>query len=75
VLELIRTRTFRKAEFPGDPVGQVRVAAPLSHELVSAVAPVVRDLLAPLAERMARMLAAVTPEKVTLTVPTVLTWC
>jgi CRISPR-associated endonuclease Cas1 len=71
VLGLISERTFRKVDFTEDPKGLVRVNAPLSHELVRALAPVVRDRLAPLAEHMAEMLAAAQPEMVT--VPTVLT--
>jgi CRISPR-associated endonuclease Cas1 len=71
VLRLIRDRTFRKVDFTEDPKGLVRVNPPLSHELVRALAPVVRDRLASIAERMAQMLTDAQPEG--LVVPTVLT--
>jgi hypothetical protein len=71
VLQLISERTFRKVDFTEDPKGLVRVNPPLSHELVWALAPVLRDLLAPLAERVAQMLSAAQPDKII--VPSALT--
>jgi hypothetical protein len=52
VLALIDQRSFRKADFAETQTGDVRVRPPLSHELVITLAPILRDRLAPAAERM-----------------------
>jgi CRISPR-associated endonuclease Cas1 len=58
VVQLVRSRTFRKASFVEAPSGEVRLMAPLSHELAQVLSPLLRDALGPVAERMASMIAA-----------------
>jgi CRISPR-associated protein Cas1 len=69
VIALMRDRTFRKTHFTEDVTGRVRVCPPVSHDLASVLVPLVRDQLAPVAERLATMLAAAADA--TFTVPTV----
>jgi CRISPR-associated endonuclease Cas1 len=68
VLELLRARTFRKSNFAESPSGQVTLRPPLTHELVGALLPILRDALGPTTEQAARMIA-----DGDLTVPTSLT--
>jgi CRISPR-associated endonuclease Cas1 len=69
VLALIDRRTFRKADFTETQTGEVRVRPPLSHELVATLAPLLRDRLAPVAERMAQMIARAADGKVEVPTP------
>ena len=55
VLDMLSSRTFRKAEFTETEEGHVRLRAPLTHELAE-TAPRWAKALAPLAERVAHML-------------------
>jgi CRISPR-associated endonuclease Cas1 len=57
VLELLRSRPFRKAEFVELPDGQLRLRAPLTHELAEAM-PQMARWVAPHAEAVAHMLGA-----------------
>lgn len=55
VLDLLTTRTFRKAELVEALDGQVRLRPPLTHELCEAM-PLMAAWLAPYAEKVAHML-------------------
>ena len=55
LLDLIEHRTFRKAEFVETTDGQVRLMAPLTHELAETM-PTWAKLLAPNAEKVAHIL-------------------
>jgi CRISPR-associated endonuclease Cas1 len=68
VVQLMRQRTFRKAAFVESRSGEVRLAAPLSHELAQVLSPVLRETLGPVVERLAAMIAAVADGS--LSVPT-----
>jgi CRISPR-associated endonuclease Cas1 len=57
VLELVRSRTFTRKDFLETGRGQCKIRAPFSHELVK-TGPHWARLLAPLAEAVARRLAA-----------------
>jgi CRISPR-associated endonuclease Cas1 len=70
VLQLVETRTFRKAHFTEGANGEIRVRAPLSHELIEVLCPILADRLAPTAERMAAMIATAAQGEVSI--PTVL---
>jgi hypothetical protein len=70
VLTLIRDRTFRKTHFAEDTTGTVRVRPPVSHDVADVLVPLLRDQLAPVAERLATMVAAAAEG--TVAVPTVL---
>ena len=52
VLDLLAHRTFRKADFAELPDGHCRLMAPLTHELAETM-PCWRELVAPIAERVA----------------------
>ena len=56
VWQLVAQRVFRKADFTELPTGQVRVVAPLTHDLAKALMPALREQLAPAAEHVAAML-------------------
>jgi CRISPR-associated endonuclease Cas1 len=56
LLQLISSRTFRAADFYETRKGVCRLLAPLTHELAT-TAPVWSETLAPVAERVATMLA------------------
>jgi CRISP-associated protein Cas1 len=71
VLELAEQRTFRKADFAELATGEVRVLAPLSHHLATALAPQLRDMLGPVVECVAQQLAGLNDSD--LVVPTTLT--
>jgi CRISPR-associated protein Cas1 len=71
VWQLSVSRVFRRADFAELGSGEIRVLAPLSHELARALLPSLRDVLAPAAEQIAAMLATIAPGDVT--VPTTLT--
>jgi CRISPR-associated protein Cas1 len=64
-------RMFRRADFAEFGNGEVRVLAPLSHELARALLPGLREVLAPFAEQVAAILAGIALCDVT--VPTILT--
>ena len=55
VLDMVSSRTFQKAEFSGTDEGNVRLRAPLTHELAETL-PRCAKALAPIAERVAHML-------------------
>ena len=55
VLDMVSSRTFRKAEFAETDEGHVRLRAPLTHELAETL-PRWAKALAPIAERVAHML-------------------
>jgi hypothetical protein len=74
VLPRIDQRTFRKADFTETPTGEVRVRPPLSHELVTTLAPILRDRLAPAAERMAQMIARASDGKTEVPTPGKTIW-
>ena len=71
VWRLTAGRVFRKADFAELPTGEVRVVAPLSHELAHALMPALCAMLAPVAEHAAAMFAQVAVSDVR--VPTALT--
>jgi|SRR5579862_25906 len=71
VLELLRARTFRAADFHETRQGVCRVLAPLTHEL-AAMLPVWESLMAPVVESVARAFAA-GPDSRVGQVPTTLT--
>lgn len=56
VLELLGNRTLRKADFAEGPTGEVRVRAPLSHEVIGVLVPLVAGRVGPSAENVAKML-------------------
>lgn len=56
ILEMLRTRVFRAADFSETPRGQCRVLPPLTHALAETV-PLWAERVAPVVERVARMLA------------------
>ncbi len=55
VLDLLASRTFRKSDFAELPDGHCRIMAPLAHELAETM-PRWRQLVAPIAERVAHAL-------------------
>ena len=71
ILDLTEHRTFRKADFAELTTGEIRVLAPLSHDLADALMPRLRDTLGPVIEDLAQQLAALSDTGVT--VPTNLT--
>jgi CRISPR-associated endonuclease Cas1 len=58
VLDLLASRTFRKAELTETNEGHVRLRPPLTHELAESL-PRWREAIAPLAEEVAHILGAV----------------
>ena len=60
VLDLIASRVFRASDFHETRKGGCRILAPLSHQL-AATAPYWGTRVAPVVERVARMLAEATP--------------
>jgi hypothetical protein len=58
MLTMIRGRRFRRRDFVSQTDGRVRLTAPLARELAEAVLPVARQSVAPIAEHLARTLAA-----------------
>jgi len=58
VLTTILGRRFHRRDFVAQPDGRVRLTAPLARELAEAALPVAREAVAPIAERLARTLAA-----------------
>ncbi|MHB1582994.1 MAG: CRISPR-associated endonuclease Cas1 [Acidimicrobiales bacterium] len=70
VLRLVTDRTWRKASFVESRAGEVRLAAPLSHELASALSPVLRETLGPVAEELAASLLPLVEGKARVSVPT-----
>ncbi len=58
VLDLLASRTFRKAELTETNEGHVRLRSPLTHELTESL-PRWREAIAPLAEEVAHTLGAV----------------
>jgi len=55
VLQLIRSRTFRRSDFHELPDGTIRILPPLSHELAQTL-PQWRTTIAPVVEQIANML-------------------
>jgi hypothetical protein len=70
VLELLKTRTFRAADFHETHRGQCRVLPPLTYALAGS-APIFAQRVAPIVENVAKMLATSSPR--ILRVPTPLT--
>lgn len=68
VLDLIASRTFRKADFTEGADGHVRICAPLTHELAEMM-PEWARALAPVAEAVAHMLGAAMAGKYVATTP------
>ena len=58
VLTTILGRRFHRRDFVAQPDGRVRLTAPLAREVAEAALPVAREAVAPIAERLARTLAA-----------------
>jgi len=58
ILAMVVGRRFKRRDFVGQPDGRVRLTAPLAREVAEAVLPVARVTVAPIAEELARMLAA-----------------
>ncbi|MGH9043811.1 MAG: CRISPR-associated endonuclease Cas1 [Acidimicrobiales bacterium] len=58
VLRLAGEASFRKVDFSEAPDGQVRLRAPLTHQLAEAVMPRCAERLAPVAEALARRVGA-----------------
>jgi CRISPR-associated endonuclease Cas1 len=69
VLVLVRDRTFVKRDFVESASGQIRLTAPLSHELARVLSSLIRDTLAPVVEQMASMIGGAS-EVDRVTVPT-----
>ena len=68
VLDMLASRTFRKAEFSESEEGQVRLRAPLTHELAETMPRWARSL-APVAEKVAHMLGHAMDGKYTPATP------
>jgi CRISPR-associated endonuclease Cas1 len=68
VLDLLASRTFRKAEFTETADGHCRLLAPLTHELAETM-PRWARLVAPYAERVAHMLGQAMAGKYQATTP------
>lgn len=71
VLGLAQGRTFAKRDFTELATGEVRLVAPLTHDLATALLPALREAIAPVAEHLASELAGVALTEVR--VPTALT--
>jgi CRISPR-associated protein Cas1 len=71
VLELIEERPFLKRDFTEarTGTGELRVAAPFSHEFVELLTPRLTATSAPLVEHVARMFAEAAPTTVRVTTP------
>jgi CRISPR-associated endonuclease Cas1 len=69
VWRLSTDRHFCKADFAELPTGQVRVQAPLTHDLAQALLPALRDALAPITETVASMIAAAATSEVQVPTP------
>jgi hypothetical protein len=70
VLALVAERTLRKASFVEFRTGEVRLAAPLSHEVASVLGPALRHVLGPIAEELAARLLPLVEGKTRISVPT-----
>jgi CRISPR-associated endonuclease Cas1 len=57
VIALLRDRTFVKRDFVESASGEIRLTAPLSHEVARVLSPRIRDRLAPVVEQMASMIS------------------
>jgi CRISPR-associated endonuclease Cas1 len=68
VLDLLASRTFRKAELTETDEGHVRLRPPLTHELAESL-PRWREAIAPLAEEVAHTLGAVIAGRFLLATP------
>jgi CRISPR-associated endonuclease Cas1 len=68
LLELLKSRTFRAADFHETPRGQCRVLPPLTHPLAES-APILARRVAPVVEAAAKMLAASSPQIVRIPTP------
>jgi CRISPR/Cas system-associated endonuclease Cas1/transcriptional regulator with XRE-family HTH domain len=70
VLALVGERTLRKASFVESRTGEIRLAAPLAHEVASVLSPVLRQVLGPVAEELAARLLPLVEGRVRISVPT-----
>jgi len=70
-IALAAQRAFRKADFAELATGEIRILAPLSHDLAKALLPRVRRVLGPVVEHVAHELASFSTTDVR--VPTALT--
>ena len=70
VLRLVAERVWRKASFVESRSGELRLAAPLAHELAGVLSPVLRDMLGPVAEELGAQLLPLVQGKARVSVPT-----
>jgi CRISPR-associated protein Cas1 len=70
VLRLVGERTLRKSSFVESRTGEIRLAAPLAHEVASVLSPLLRALLGPAAEELATRLLPLADGRTRVTVPT-----
>jgi CRISPR-associated protein Cas1 len=70
VLRLVGERTLRKSSFVESRTGEIRLAAPLAHEVASVLSPVLRAMLGPVAEELAARLLPLVEGRTRISVPT-----
>ena len=70
VLRLVAERVWRKASFVESRSGELRLAAPVAHELAGVLSPVLRESLGPVAEELGARLLPLVQGKARVSVPT-----
>lgn len=69
VIQMATHRSFRKADFAEALNGEIRIVAPLTHDIATSLLPTLRTTLGPVVEYVAAMLAAVADSDVRAPTP------